>query len=373
MTSKLYDPLGMLSPVTLIAHLYIAALWDEKFGWDQPLPPSQVAKWQKIQNDLQAASEVHSPRWISFAKAQPVALHVFTDASKSALGVTAYLTQGAGSFLLGSKSKLVARNKINLTIPQLELSAMFLGSQYCDTLLNILTNDFQSVSVHLWTDSEIALFWLNSKCKLKQFVQNKVDAINSKFPSSFWGHTSTTDNPADLASRGCSTASLTTSALWQHGPKWLCDPPSWPPWPKPSTSSAVVLGAVTDQHVHTQEFSIGNVIDVNRFNSYSRLLATSVYVYRFCHRTGTTGPPSTSEIEAIERAWFKSEKLRCYPQVVLYLSSHDSHDKKIAPPIVRQLNLFLDNDGLVRTVISLEVVCERESARDYILLLLYLD
>eukprot|EP00794_Sanderia_malayensis_P018328 gene18328-biopygen12271 len=349
MTSKLYDPLGMLSPVTLIAHLYIAALWDEKFGWDQPLPPSQVAKWQKIQNDLQAASEVHFPRWINFAKAQPVALHVFTDASKSALGVTAYLTQGASSFLLGSKSKLVARNKINLTIPQLELSAMFLGSQYCDTLLNILTKDFQSVSVHLWTDSEIALFWLTSKRKLKQFVQNKVDAINSKFPSSFWGHTSTTDNPADLASRGCSTVSLTISALWQHGPKWLCDPPSWPPWPKPSTSSTVVLSAVTDQHVYTQEFSIGNVIDVNRFNSYSRLLATSVYVYRFCHRTGTTGPPTTSEIEAIERAWLKSEQLRCYPQVVSYLSSHDSHDKKIAPPIVRQLNLFLDNDGLVRT------------------------
>eukprot|EP00794_Sanderia_malayensis_P006384 gene6384-biopygen5283 len=255
MTSKLHDPLGMLSPVTLIAHLYIAALWDEKFGWDQPLPPSQVAKWQKIQNDLQAASEVHFPRWISFAKAQPVALHVFTDASKSALGVTAYLTQGASSFLLGSKSKLVARNKINLTIPQLELSVMFLGSQYCDTLLNILTKDFQSVSVHLWTR------------KLKQFVQSKVDAINSKFPSSFWGHTSSTDNPADLASRGCSTVSLATSALWQHGPKWLCDPPSWPPWPKPSTSSTVVLSAVIDQHVHTQEFSIGNVIDVNRFNS----------------------------------------------------------------------------------------------------------
>eukprot|EP00794_Sanderia_malayensis_P016463 gene16463-biopygen12133 len=182
-------------------------------------------------------------------------------------------------------------------------------------------------------DSEIALFWLNSKRKLKQFVQNKVDAINSKFPSSFSGHTSTTDNPADLASRGCSTVSLTTSALWQHGPKWLCDPPSWPPWPKPSTSSTVVLSAVTDQHVYAQEFSIGHFIDVNRFNSYSRLLATSVYVYSFCHRTGTTGPPTTSEIEAIERTWFKFEQLRCSPQVVSYLSSHDSHDRKIAPPI----------------------------------------
>ena len=39
MASKLYDPLGMLLPITLIACLFIAKLWEENFGWDQPLPP----------------------------------------------------------------------------------------------------------------------------------------------------------------------------------------------------------------------------------------------------------------------------------------------------------------------------------------------
>jgi len=39
-TSKLYNPLGMLSPVTLVTHLFAAKLWERKLGWDQPLPPS---------------------------------------------------------------------------------------------------------------------------------------------------------------------------------------------------------------------------------------------------------------------------------------------------------------------------------------------
>ena len=108
----------------------------------------------------------------------------------------------------------VSHSKSHLTIPQLELSAMFLGSQYCDTLLNIIKNNFNHVSVSLWTDSEIALLWLASKQKLKHFVQNKVNAINRTFDLSFWGHTPSQDNPADIVSCCCSAASLSSSTLW---------------------------------------------------------------------------------------------------------------------------------------------------------------
>ena len=84
---------------------------------------------------------------------------------------------------------------------------------------------------------------------------------------------------------------------------------------------------------------------MNRFNDYSKLLETSVYVYRFCYRTGITGPPSTPEVEVVERAWLKSEQLRCYPQVLSHLSDTVSHGKTSTPPIVRQLNFFFGADG----------------------------
>ena len=240
---------------------------------------------------MNAASRLKFSRLINFDRAQPVFLHVFTDASKSALGVAAYVTQDPCSVLIGSKSKIVSHSKGHLTITQLELSAMLLGSQYCDTLLNVIKKDFSHISVFLWTDSEIALFWLASKRKLKQFVQNKVDAINSTFDSSFWGHTPSQDNPADIISRGCSAASLKSSALWQRGPTWICNKSSWPQWPKSPASSTAVLSTVAEQLLPTPGSSICCLIDLNRFNSYSRLLAVSVYVYRFCYRTGVTRPP----------------------------------------------------------------------------------
>ena len=34
--SQLFDPLGLVLPVTIVARLFIAELWDEKIAWDQP-------------------------------------------------------------------------------------------------------------------------------------------------------------------------------------------------------------------------------------------------------------------------------------------------------------------------------------------------
>ena len=121
MASKLYDPLGMLSPITLVARLFIAELWERKFGWDQPLPPSLTAQWHTIEKEFNAASHLEFRRWVHFDKAQPVSLHIFTHASKSGLGATAYLTQATYSFLIGSKSKIVSHSKGHLTIPPVRI------------------------------------------------------------------------------------------------------------------------------------------------------------------------------------------------------------------------------------------------------------
>ena len=106
--------------------------------------------------------------------------------------------------------------------------------------------DFHDVSVHLWTDSEIAFFWLASKPKLTHGIQNKVDPINHTFDSSFWGHTPSQDNPADMVSRGFSVASLKSSSLWQSGPTWLCYQTSWPEWPKSHISSIAAISTATN-------------------------------------------------------------------------------------------------------------------------------
>ena len=201
---------------------------------------------------------------------------------------------------------------------------MLLGVQFCERTLCIVRKDFPDVRVRLWTDSEIALFWLSSSRKLKQVVQNKVDAIRSKSKNSCWGHTPSQDNPADLVSRGCSAQTLQHSTKWHTGPSWICHQSLWPQWPKSEVTSATVMTAVTEQHFPPQVVSSCNVIDIENFNYHSCLLNTSVYVYRFCYRTGVKGTPTVDELQSIERAWLRYEQQCYYPQVFSYFKSPES-------------------------------------------------
>ena len=106
--SHLFDPLGLVLPVTIVARLFIAKLWDEKYCWDQPLPPPKLKAWLNIEKELNTVSRLQFSRWAEFNSSEPVYLHVFTDASKSVIGAVAYLSQGRKSVLIGSELKTSA-------------------------------------------------------------------------------------------------------------------------------------------------------------------------------------------------------------------------------------------------------------------------
>ena len=111
-------------------------------------------------------------------------------------------------------------------------------------------------------------------------------------------------------------------------------------------TSATVMTVVTEQQLPTQDVSICNISDIRKFNYKSRLLNTSVYVSRFCYRTGVKGTPTVDELQSTENAWLRHEQQRHYPQVFSYLLSPEPRRNLHIPPIVRQLNLFLGEDGL---------------------------
>ena len=53
LSSRTYDPLGILSPVTVKAKLLIQDLWQQKLEWDKPLPAELETKWNDIARDIQ--------------------------------------------------------------------------------------------------------------------------------------------------------------------------------------------------------------------------------------------------------------------------------------------------------------------------------
>ena len=127
------------------------------------------------------------------------------------------ITQG----LVAPKSRLA---KQELTIPRLELMSGHMA-------VNLMTNVHKAfegfplaTDIQCRSDSTVALHWLRDQGEYRHFVTNRVQKIESH-PNTQWHHVLSTENPADLGSRG---ESVTNVQLWWRGPQWLADLTSWP-------------------------------------------------------------------------------------------------------------------------------------------------
>ena len=47
-SSQIYDPLGLLSPVTVRAKILLQELWTDKYDWDTPLPDHICETWNQL-------------------------------------------------------------------------------------------------------------------------------------------------------------------------------------------------------------------------------------------------------------------------------------------------------------------------------------
>lgn len=149
--SQLFDPLGWLSPVTILGKLFIQTLWRSNIGWDDQLPQSLIEEWTQFDADLRGVSEYSIPRWLGTSSSrQGLELHGFSDASQNALGAVLYLrtiqnSADAKVTLLAAKSKVVPLKK--QTIPRLELAAAVLLARLLTRVRTIL--NFHHVPAHL--------------------------------------------------------------------------------------------------------------------------------------------------------------------------------------------------------------------------------
>ena len=82
--------------------------------------------------------------------------------------------------------------------------------------------NFIPEQLHGWTDSTLALSWLQEIPRSwNTFIANRVQAIQDTLKLKHWKHVPSEDNPADLPTRGVSADQLDSAALWWNGPRWL--------------------------------------------------------------------------------------------------------------------------------------------------------
>lgn len=110
--SMIYDPLGLVGPVVVVAKIFMQKLWQTRINWDDPIAAVLRNEWQDYQQTLPELEEIYIPRWISgCSDVQTTQIHGFADASLLAFGACLYArsTDALGnhhSRLIVEKSKV---------------------------------------------------------------------------------------------------------------------------------------------------------------------------------------------------------------------------------------------------------------------------
>ncbi|XP_018402017.1 PREDICTED: uncharacterized protein LOC108779145 [Cyphomyrmex costatus] len=83
-----------------------------------------------------------------------------------------------------------------------------------------------SIQVHVFCDASQRAY---GACVWSVFVSHRVGEIQNYINPENWHHVKSTDNSADLLSRGLDPQELTNSRMWWHGPSFLhLNPSLWP-------------------------------------------------------------------------------------------------------------------------------------------------
>jgi len=229
---KVFDVLGLYSPITIMGKLLLRRLWLMKVTWDEELPEEMVDEWRQWTQHLPELTARIVPRRHTpdTSLVSHVSLHGFSDASNNAYGAVVYIRQLRMDGLI-TTSLVISKARVaplkGLTTPRAELT----GALILARLLVYVGRILEITDLTAWTDSSIVLCWLRKvPSSLNTFVGNRVAAIQDLIPDVPWKHVKSEDNPADILSRGSTFTDLDSSSLWWEGPPWLKLPEEdWPP------------------------------------------------------------------------------------------------------------------------------------------------
>ena len=177
--------------------------------------------------------------------------------------------------LICSKTKVSPT--IEVTIPRLELMSWILLTRLLQSVLKRLS--LNTASIYCWSDTMIALYWIKNNKEWKIWVQNLVDIINKVVKPVNWHYISSSDNPADIATRGCLPNSIVNNKLWWFAPEiflgkkesWLQDKIASDVTDelRSSTKSNV---AVTVEFIDQPKQKVSAIININKYSSLMKVL-----------------------------------------------------------------------------------------------------
>lgn len=312
MVARVFDPLGLATPITANLKLDLHQLCTRKLDWDDDVPLDLLDLWVANMASIQELRDVTFSRTIipEDAATDTVDLLVAVDASQC-LGVAAIYGRVKRKCGLYSCQLVMARSKIvsNLTIPRAEMRSAVMGAVSSQVVKRNLGSRLGEVI--MITDSTICLHWIHQDDRpLQVAVRNAVIEIRRFSKVEEWLHVDSGDNIADLATRTATVSEVASGSAWQNGYSWMTQPKEKMPL---KTAAEIVLTAeekraaaaetrAKDIHGHTiavvvdkmaARYSHSNyILDPCRF-SWSKAVRVLALVFRFIKKLKTKLRSST--------------------------------------------------------------------------------
>ncbi|KAJ8033781.1 hypothetical protein HOLleu_24140 [Holothuria leucospilota] len=282
--NSVFDPLGLLSPVTVRAKILLRDLWGKGLNWNELIDKGDQLKWQELFRELNACSNIKIPRCIkpvnSRDDVKPM-LIMFSDASEKAMGTVAYSRYECddGSYstsLLASKSR-VAPIRIT-SVVRLELSAASISARLAKTIMEETGIDFQRV-LYLVDSVIVRAMIQKRRYGFKTFVATRIGEIQELSDPQDWWWVSGGDNVADIISRGLDPKTLRENGLWQNGPHFLQLPvEQWPVSQRCTTQEMPERVGIVMATDFTE--SQASPVEVERYSDFRKLLRVTAMLRR---------------------------------------------------------------------------------------------
>lgn len=370
-SSSLYDPLGLISPITAWMKTIFQLLCKDNLDWDDEVPSNIKDNWLRFVGVVQSMEKIVVERfaYVSVSeRIENVELHGFCDSSSEVYSAVVYLRvrtcNNVKVCLLTSKTK-VAPIK-SLSIPRLELLGCFLLSKLISEIKTALLQRINLDRIVCWTDSKVALSWIRGKEKSwKVWVENRVVKIREVVDREDWFHVSGKCNPADIPTRKLKGFEDLLQGCWFHGPSFLTDDEALKhllsPISNVSEDTDDITSQIITEHVNLIQNdinqnkktdcdkhvpSLSNIVEFKRFSSLKKLVHVIGYILRFTKNLKQT--LADKKVELIKEHTITAEEYRNAKSLIIRDEQEHLRKREQFKNLKSSLNLFVDDFGLLR-------------------------